>query len=303
MKSITGGLSNGKPGGEYPERPKFYCLKFVRALANSRAANEIGAAGCWLLAIIAFQEDEVGYRPITFWNSQLVPLTGFGSVSKLRRVRARAVAAGWLHYQPGRKGRAGVYWTTTPPALNPVLWRTGRAQSGSVCGAPVEHKPTGKWCAKRPESVTPSSLLPNPTQRARSASDEEPAEFAAFWSSYPVKQSREEALATWLELDPGPELVERIMVALAAAIRSPEWNREKGKSRPYPARWLRERRWLDHAGATAQANGNGDVDGIAATLRWRDRAAEEKAAALSGIEIRDLLAKRWKAPPAANGSA
>jgi hypothetical protein len=317
MKSLTEQLSNGKAGSAYPKRPPYFAHRFCRLLMKTCAANIIGTDGCYLLCLIAHTEDSRRYKPpgVTFWNEQLVPITGFGSVDKLHRVRAHAVAAGWLHYEPGRKGRAALYWVTIPPALQDVgdgpiideesaiLCRTHAEQSAPVCSAPVRKNPRGKCGRIREESAEHSSSSSSSAQRARSASDEEPAEFAKFWASYPLKENRSEALATWVQFNPGPELVAVIMAALAAAIRSPAWMRENGKSVPYPARWLREQRWRDKTPAAAQANGAAAGDALDSTLRWRERAAKEKETALSGAEIRDLLAKRWKAPPAANGSA
>jgi hypothetical protein len=263
------------------------------------AANIIGTDACYLLCLIAHTEDSRRYKPpgVTFWNSQLVPITGFGSVDKLHRVRAHAVASGWLHYQPGRRGRAGLYWVEIPPALQDVgdgpiideetagLCRTGAEQSGALCSAPVRNNPRGKCGTIREESAEHSSSSSSSAQRARSTSDEEPLEFAEFMAAYPTKANRSDALAVWHELNPDGELVAAIMAGLVGATRSPEWVREKGKAVPYASTWLKKQGWLDHPGSPAQANGNGDVDGIARTLALRQRTAQDKAGMLQGDEM------------------
>ena len=98
----------------YPAREPFFASKFTRLLTKTAAAQVIGADGCWMLSVIAHQEDSARYRPVTFWNGQLQPLCGFGNEKKLVRVRKRAVENGWLHYEPGGKSRAGLYWVTVP---------------------------------------------------------------------------------------------------------------------------------------------------------------------------------------------
>lgn len=100
---------------EYPKRPKFFSHRFCRVLMKACAANEIGPEACWLLTVIAHTEDAKGYRgAVTFFNSQLQAFVGCGSDDSLNRTRAKAVRAGWLHYEPGGKGKAGRYWVEVP---------------------------------------------------------------------------------------------------------------------------------------------------------------------------------------------
>ncbi|HEY1186799.1 MAG TPA: hypothetical protein VGE74_04035 [Gemmata sp.] len=100
---------------EYPKRPKFFALRFARLMAKDCLANQIGPDACWLLAVIAHTEDAKGYRaPVTFFNEQLMPLVGCHNVKALDRVRDKAVASGWLHYEPGGKSKAGRYWVVVP---------------------------------------------------------------------------------------------------------------------------------------------------------------------------------------------
>lgn len=96
---------------EYPKRPSHFAHKFVRVLAKACIANELGSDVCWLLTVIAHTEDAGGYRKsVTFHNGQLAAICGFGSESKLKRARAKAIGAGWLRYTPGSRGGAPKYW-------------------------------------------------------------------------------------------------------------------------------------------------------------------------------------------------
>jgi hypothetical protein len=100
---------------EYPTRDPYYAHKLIRLMIRTCAAQEIGTDGFLLVTVIAHTEDAKRYTaPVTFWNEQLVSVLGFSSWGKLDRARKRAVAAGWLHYEGGTKGRVARYWTTIP---------------------------------------------------------------------------------------------------------------------------------------------------------------------------------------------
>jgi hypothetical protein len=101
----------------YPGRSPFYAMKFVRVLTKNCVATEHGTQVFTLLAVIVATEDSAKYqRAVTFWDGQLMPLVGANSQDVLARVRQRAVAAGWLSYQPGRKGVPGEYFVMIPPS-------------------------------------------------------------------------------------------------------------------------------------------------------------------------------------------
>lgn len=102
----------------YPSRPQFFAHKFERLLARCCAAQEVTAAGCWLLSIIAHCEDAKGYRgPVTYWNSQLMPILGLSSWRQFDAVRQKCIDAGWLHYEAGGTRQVGKYWVKIPERL------------------------------------------------------------------------------------------------------------------------------------------------------------------------------------------
>jgi hypothetical protein len=100
----------------YPkDRPRFFAHKACRLMVKTCLAQEIGPDACYLLTIIAHTEDAKGYRgPVTFFNEQLMMVCGLASRNTLVRARQAAIGAGWLHYEPGGKARAGHYWVTIP---------------------------------------------------------------------------------------------------------------------------------------------------------------------------------------------
>jgi hypothetical protein len=75
----------------------------IRHLIDSRAANQIGPSGCWLLSVLS-----VSGRA-EWWDDELAGVAGLGSRSTLGRVRDACVAAGFLQYAPGAKGRPAAY--------------------------------------------------------------------------------------------------------------------------------------------------------------------------------------------------
>lgn len=70
-------------------------------------------------------------------------------------------------------------------------------------------------------------------------------EFDNFYRAYPKQKARREAERAWNKLNPSPELIETIMDAVEKQKGSEEWQKDEGKFIPYPANWLRGRRWED----------------------------------------------------------
>jgi hypothetical protein len=100
---------------EYPKRPKFFACKFIRLLIKKVVANEFGPQSFTLLTVVAATEDARGYDgPVNFFNHQLLPLVGLGSVDALHRVRQKCMESGWLTYLPGARTSPGRYWVTIP---------------------------------------------------------------------------------------------------------------------------------------------------------------------------------------------
>ncbi len=82
----------------YPKRGNHFAHKAVRLLMRTCAAQDIGVDAAWLVCLIGHTEDAAHYRgPVTFWNDQLISVTGLGTWGKLDRARKRAIDGGWLH--------------------------------------------------------------------------------------------------------------------------------------------------------------------------------------------------------------
>jgi hypothetical protein len=103
----------------YPKRPPFFAHRFCRLLLKACVANEHGPDVAMLLVAIAHTEDAKGYRDaVTFWNHQIMAMIGVQSEKTLRRLRERAMRAGWLRFEAGRRGMPPRYWVVVPPAYS-----------------------------------------------------------------------------------------------------------------------------------------------------------------------------------------
>lgn len=106
---------------EYPKRGSYFAYKVIRMMGKMCAAQIMGPEACWLVTIIANLEDVKRYtEPVTFFNEQLMPISGFNSKNSFARARKKAIGAGWLHYTPGGKGVAGSYWALIPDRFKDI---------------------------------------------------------------------------------------------------------------------------------------------------------------------------------------
>lgn len=69
--------------------------------------------------------------------------------------------------------------------------------------------------------------------------------FEAFWTAYPKKKSKGQALSAWKKLKPDSSLQAMILKAIENQKRSPDWQKDKGQYIPYPATWLNAMAWED----------------------------------------------------------
>ncbi len=69
--------------------------------------------------------------------------------------------------------------------------------------------------------------------------------FETFWGVWPYKVAKADALKAWKALKPSPETRERIFADVSARKSSAKWLEGGGKFIPYPASYLRGRRWED----------------------------------------------------------
>ena len=104
----------------YPNRIPHFDRCFMRALIDREAGTAVGATGLALLAVVVTMEDKKRYAPVDFWTSHLLRTLGV-SEDALIVARRRCTEAGWLHYEPGTRGKAARYWVILPGETNPQI--------------------------------------------------------------------------------------------------------------------------------------------------------------------------------------
>jgi hypothetical protein len=94
-----------------------------------------------------------------------------------------------------------------------------------------------------------SCAEPEVTVRAKTSakgfSAVQEARFTEFWAAYPKRKNRGDAEKAWLQLKPDEQLFAKLLQGLERAKTSADWQKECGQFIPYPASWLRGRRWED----------------------------------------------------------
>lgn len=82
--------------------------------------------------------------------------------------------------------------------------------------------------------------------------DEDDPLWVRFWNAYPRREGKKDARKSWADLNPSPELVDRIVAALAWQVPANRWDGEKRDFCPLPATYLRGERWTDERRATVR---------------------------------------------------
>ena len=67
--------------------------------------------------------------------------------------------------------------------------------------------------------------------------------FDKFWQTFPRHVAKQDAVKAWAQLHPSAELVDIMIAALAWQCQQPSWTKDGGAYIPYPASWIRGRRW------------------------------------------------------------
>ena len=109
---------------------------------------------------------------------------------------------------------------------------------------------------RSPDSLflIPDSLssLPEENPCSPSASESVDDGFATFWTQYPRKVAKPQALKAWKKIKPAGQLLADLMAALEKQNTNADWQKDGGQFIPHPATWLNGRRWEDEpAGNTA----------------------------------------------------
>jgi hypothetical protein len=278
-------IASGQPA--YPQRPPYFAHRFVRLLTKSAAAQEIGPEACWLLTIIAHQEDAKRYRgAVTYYNEQLLPLCGFGGKDRLVRARLKAVSAGWLHYDGGSKGIPAKYWVLIPDAYQDIedgpmdetsdsfaVLKPDGNQDGNQDGKPICRPKTGRQPGRQSDGKRASSY-PNPIpipiscselpSTAASEPDDTAREVDPFPCDGPIKTWTLPAakLAEWQASFPHLDVVAEIRKARQWIIDNPGKRKTANGIVRFLSGWLSRSQDTGRGAKRADGNGNGTTASI-----------------------------------------
>lgn len=101
----------------------------------------------------------------------------------------------------------------------------------------------------RQSGENPTSYIQDIPKGHKSSSKELPKDFETFWTAYPKKVNKLDAVKAWKTVD-AP--IDVIINALDAQKKTPQWTKDDGQFIPYPATWLRGRRWENEVETTEQ---------------------------------------------------
>lgn len=170
-------------------------------------------------------------------------------LAKLAGVSIEVMSAAWIALSTCFEQRVSGEW------IHPRLERERRKQrlhskkqteNGLKGGRPVETMGDMLKTHSEPTQKPPKALHLH-LQLHSVDKKQILARFDQFWSAYPKRVSKAQALKAWMTLSPDEALVGVMVAAIAAQRMSPGWLKEGGKFIPYPATWLNGRRWEDEA--------------------------------------------------------
>jgi hypothetical protein len=107
---------------------------------------------------------------------------------------------------------------------------------------PVEAKKT------RASKAPSKPLRSQEQEQDKNKTPSGPSPFEVFYDAYPKKEAKKDAAAAFAKLNPDPELLAKMLAAIAAKRQSHDWTKDGGKFVPLPATWIRAERWNDESG-------------------------------------------------------
>lgn len=173
-------------------------------------------------------------------------------------------ASGRLIRQSGKAGGKRNEYTL-------ILTRLGTAKTGH----PYRENAVPTIKVVNQDSLTNTPIGPRKRGRERiaPAANQPPDGWPEFWSTYPVKTGAERARRAWEQMSkPEREAAQRAAQVLASVFAAA--SAERRRYTPAAARWLREKRWTDHA-ESIETRYNAPGAATAAAREASRRAANE----------------------------
>ncbi len=198
-----------------------------------------------LLALSDHADDQGMCWPGLRGISKKCGLSRRAVISNLNNLINKGLVKKEPRFDDAGNNRSNYYYLTTeggapytPPSAPAALPPVNVAHQGSVSGSPpLVHL------------VHPESSIRNIKEKnIPTVPDELKKKFDLFWSVYPKKAAKVDAIRAFNKLNPSDDLLSTIMAALNRFAESPDWQTDDGKYVPHPATWLNKRRWEDEDG-------------------------------------------------------
>lgn len=143
-------------------------------------------------------------------------------------------AVGWLHLES--EGALGCHL----PNFDRHNGKTAKTR-GLTAKRVATHK------LRNANAALTQTALPREEKRRSkdTAREEYPESFIAFWSAYPKKVAKPDAFKAWKSLSLQNGAVQKVLAHVTASAASSSWQAENGRYVPYPATYLRDKRFED----------------------------------------------------------
>lgn len=108
-----------------------------------------------------------------------------------------------------------------------------------------EGKPSAKQGQTEGKAGSNEGQQCNKAKKDKESKNKDLCAFDELWELYPKKQSKNEAMKSYIKLKPSAELQATIRNAVATAKTCEDWRKEGGRYVPMLSTWLNNRRWED----------------------------------------------------------
>lgn len=149
----------------------------------------------------------------------------------------KSVSHAWAQNEP----TIGSKCTNGEAQNEPTYTRDYTETTTKILNTPF-NPPTGETCETKQISLLPVLVEQKTvTPKTKKAAKDYTPDFERFWDLYPEKESKAGAFAAWKKINPSQDLQDTILKDVALRRENdPRW---LDKYIPFPARYLKERRW------------------------------------------------------------
>ena len=132
----------------------------------------------------------------------------------------------------------------------------GKAAKGkSAAGSFAQAKSKAKEQAKEQANAEYEYEIESENESTKKPKKPTVKGFDVFWSAYPRKVAKPNALKAFEKVQPDEALLSRMLDAVERAKASPQWMKDGGQYIPHPATWLNAQRWEDEIAQPVHGNG------------------------------------------------